>query len=156
MTDQEYSIVVDGDREDAYDVRWAVFVEEQSVDPDIEIDEHEDEAIHFVAYAEDEPVGAARLREPEPGVGKVERLAVLESHRETGLGRQLMEAVERQARAQGIDRLTLHGQVRVAGFYEHLGYERVGEQFMEADIPHVKFITSIDTPEASSQSGQSN
>ena len=144
-----YRIEVDGDREDAYDVRFTVFVEEQGVDPDIEIDEHDDEATHFVAYDDDEPVGAARLREPADGVGKVERLAVLQSHRGEGLGRKLMEAVEAEARREGLERLTLHGQVRVAEFYEHLGYEQVSEEFEEAGIPHVEMEKSIESPGSS-------
>jgi predicted GNAT family N-acyltransferase len=144
MTDPDYRIEVGGDREDAYEVRFAVFVEEQGVDPDIEIDEHEDDAVHFVAYTDDDPVGAARLREPEAGVGKVERLAVLKSHRGNGLGEALMDAVEREARDRGLTTLTLHGQLRVAEFYEYLGYERVSEEFMEAGIPHVEMTKSLD------------
>ncbi|WP_136687938.1 GNAT family N-acetyltransferase [Halorhabdus amylolytica] len=143
MTDSDYRIEIDGDREDAYDVRFAVFVEEQGVDPDIEIDEHDEVATHFVAYADDEPVGAARLREPEAGVGKIERLAVLPAHREEGLGRQLMDVVEREAERWGLQRLTLHGQLRVADFYEHLGYEQVSDEFEEAGIPHVEMEKSI-------------
>ncbi|WP_135661547.1 GNAT family N-acetyltransferase [Halorhabdus rudnickae] len=143
MTANDYRIEVEGDREDAYDVRFAVFVEEQGVDPDIEIDEHDDEATHFVAYADDEPVGAARLREPEDGVGKIERLAVLQSHRGEELGRRLMEAVETEAARQGLTRLKLHGQVRVAEFYEYLGYEQVSDEFEEAGISHVEMVKSI-------------
>lgn len=145
MTATDYRIEVDGDREDAYDVRFAVFVEEQGVDPDIEIDEHEEEATHFVAYADHEPVGAARLREPESGVGKVERLAVLQSHRGEGLGRQLMETVEAEAEREGLEQLILHGQLRVADFYEHLGYEQVSDEFEEAGIPHVEMEKSIES-----------
>ncbi|QGN06911.1 GNAT family N-acetyltransferase [Halorhabdus sp. CBA1104] len=144
MDDSDYRIEGSGDREDAYEVRFAVFVEEQGVDPDIEVDEHEDEAIHFVAYADDEPVGAARLREPEAGVGKVERLAVLQSHRGNGLGKALMNAVEREARDRALTTLTLHGQLRVAEFYEYLGYERASEEFMEAGIPHVEMTKSLE------------
>lgn len=150
MSDSDYRIEIEGDREDAYDVRFAVFVEEQGVDPDIEIDEHEEEATHFVAYADGEPVGAARLREPEDGVGKVERLAVLQSHRGDGLGRELMEAVEAEARRRGLSRLTLHGQLRVADFYEHLDYEQVSDEFEEAGIPHVEMEKSIE-PSGSSR-----
>lgn len=144
MNTPQYRIEVDGDRQDAYAVRWTVFVDEQGVDPDIEIDEHEDQAVHFVAYGGDKPVGAARLREPNPGVGKVERLAVVADYRGSGLGRKLIEAVERHARETGIDTLTLHGQVRVAEFYEHLGYKRVGEPFEEAGIPHVEMVKSLE------------
>mgnify|MGYP000038298559 FL=1 len=154
MTATDYRIEVDGDREDAYDVRFAVFVREQGVDPDIEIDEHEEAATHFVAYADGEPVGAARLREPEDGLGKVERLAVLGSHRGQGLGRELMDAVEAAARRQGLTRLILHGQLRVVDFYEHLGYEQVSDEFEEAGITHVKMAKSIDRAEDSSVSGR--
>ena len=139
----DYRIEVDGDREDAYDVRFTVFVEEQGVDPDIEIDKHEDEATHFVAYADDEPVGTARLREPQDSLGKVERLAVLPAHRGEGLGRQLMDAIEDEAKRWGLERLTLHGQLRVADFYDHLGYEQVSDEFEEAGIPHVEMTKSI-------------
>ncbi|CCQ32608.1 phospholipiddiacylglycerol acyltransferase protein [Halorhabdus tiamatea SARL4B] len=154
MDNTDYRIEVDGDREDAYDVRFAVFVEEQGVDPAIEIDEHEDTATHFVAYADDEPVGATRLREPEDGIGKVERLAVLGFHRGQGLGRQLMDAVEAEARREGLERLTLHGQVRVVEFYEHLGYEQESDEFEEAGITHVKMAKSIDRAEDSSAPGR--
>ncbi|MFB6200855.1 MAG: GNAT family N-acetyltransferase [Halorhabdus sp.] len=139
----DYWIEVDGDREEAFEVRFAVFVEEQGVDPDIEVDDHEDEATHFVAYHDGDPVGAARLREPEDGVGKVERLAVRQSHRGEGLGRRLMDAVETEARRRELTRLTLHGQVRVADFYANLGYEQVSDEFKEAGIPHVEMTKSI-------------
>ncbi|MFC6719332.1 GNAT family N-acetyltransferase [Natrialbaceae archaeon GCM10025810] len=128
----------DRDREDAFAVRRRVFVEEQGVDEEIEYDEYEDESDHFVASDGGEPIGAARLRKYEPGVGKVERVAVLEPRREAGVGRALMGAVERRARDRGLEELKLHSQTRAAGFYRGLGYERVGDEFDEAGIPHVE------------------
>ncbi|AHF98553.1 acetyltransferase [Halostagnicola larsenii XH-48] len=141
--------IADGDRlEDAFSVRQTVFVEEQGVDEDIEYDEYEDEAVHFVAYEDDthseKPIGAARLREPEGGVGKVERVAVLESHRESGVGRALMDALEAKAASAGLETLKLHAQTRAAGFYRGLGYERYGEAFEEAGIPHVAMKKSFE------------
>ncbi len=132
------------EREDAYAVRRTVFVDEQGVDEELEYDEHEDHATHFVAYDGDEPVGAARLREPEDGLGKVERVAVLESRREQGVGEALMRAVEAEARAGGLTKLKLHSQTRAAGFYRSVGYERRGEEFEEAGIPHVKMCKAIE------------
>lgn len=132
------------EREDAYAVRRTVFVDEQGVDEELEYDEHEDHATHFVAYDGDEPVGAARLREPEDGLGKVERVAVLESRREQGVGEALMRAVEAEARAGGMTKLKLHSQTRAAGFYRSVGYERRGEEFEEAGIPHVKMYKAIE------------
>ncbi len=141
--------------EDAVAVRMAVFVDEQGIPEELELDDHEDDAVHFVAYDGDdghdhdgpgghhgndpgEPVGAARLREPEAGVGKVERVAVLAEHRDRGVGAELMDTVESVARARGYDRLVLHSQTTATGFYERLGYERVGDVFEEDGIPHVE------------------
>ncbi|WP_336037951.1 GNAT family N-acetyltransferase [Halobacterium yunchengense] len=123
--------------EDALGVRYAVFVDEQGVPEDLEVDDHEADAVHFVAYDDDgDPVGAARLREYADGVGKVERVAVLESRRGEGWGDALMDAVEAAARER-YDELYLHAQLPAAGFYDRRGYEREGEAFEEAGIPHV-------------------
>jgi len=136
--------------EDALAVRYRVFVDEQGVDPDLEVDDHEEGATHFVAYEDGQPVGVARLRAYDPGeyegpasveyekpVAKVERMAVLRAHRKQGIGRAILESVEERARERGFDRARLHAQIRSSGFYETLGYERVGEAFEEAGIPHV-------------------
>lgn len=123
--------------EDALSVRFDVFVDEQGVPETLEVDEHESESRHFVAYDEaDDPVGAARLREYESGVGKVERVAVLADRRGEGWGDALMDAVEDAAR-KCYDGLYLHAQLPAAGFYDRRGYEREGEAFEEAGIEHV-------------------
>jgi len=74
----------------------------------------------------------------DDGVGKVERVAVRADYRETGLGRAIMERIESLARRRGLDRLELHSQTRVEGFYESLGYETTSGVFEEAGIPHVE------------------
>lgn len=123
---------------DAHAVRRAVFIDEQGVSEAEEMDEKDPEAVHVVAYDDELPVGTARLREPEPGIAKIERVAVRESHREAGLGRELMYAVEDLARLDGMDEAVVHAQIRVEEFYEKLGYETVGDTFDEAGIPHVE------------------
>jgi predicted GNAT family N-acyltransferase len=142
--------------EDALSVRYSVFVDEQGVDPDLEVDDHEEEATHFVAYEDGDPVGVARLRGYDPGedneaptpehddpVAKIERMAVLRSHRGQGVGRTILAAVEERARDRGFEVARLHAQVRSAGFYESLGYERAGAEFEEAGIPHVVMETVL-------------
>ena len=144
----EVRIVGDGaDREDAFAVRRTVFVDEQGVDEDLEYDEHDEldaATVHFVAYEGVDPVGAARLRQPDDGIGKVERVAVLAEHREEGIGRELMDAVEREAERRGLTKLKLHAQTHVEEFYDRLGYERRGEEFEEAGIPHVEMYKRIE------------
>lgn len=124
--------------EDAHAVRRTVFVEGQGVPEAIEMDGLDADAWHIVAYDGDEPVGTARLREPDPGVAKIERVAVRKDYRGQGLGRLLMHELEDVAREQGMDEAVLHGQTVVEGFYESLGYETVSDVFYEADIPHVE------------------
>ncbi|MFU1781771.1 GNAT family N-acetyltransferase [Haloarcula japonica] len=119
-------------------VRKAVFVEEQGVSEDEELDGNDSEAVQFLARDDEYPVGTARLRFPEPTVGKVERVAVREPYRGDGVGAALMRAVEDAARDDGATELKLHAQTHVEPFYEQLGYETVSDEFEEAGIPHVK------------------
>lgn len=128
--------------EDALSVRYDVFVDEQGVPEDLEVDEHEDTATHFVAYDDGAAVGAARLREYEAGVGKVERVAVRKARRGEGVGAALMDAVEAAA-AERFDELYLHAQLHVEGFYADRGYERDGDVFTEAGIEHVAMRQSL-------------
>ena len=127
----------EGDLTDAFAVRQTVFVDEQGVDEAIEYDDNDGDATHVVAYDDGEAIGTARLRATEGATGKVERVSVLAAYREQGIGQLLMDAIEEQAREAGFERLKLHAQTRAAGFYETVGYERYGEEFEEAGIPHV-------------------
>ncbi|WP_424004620.1 GNAT family N-acetyltransferase [Haloarcula salina] len=122
----------------ASEIRMTVFVEEQGVDASEELDGKDPDAVQFLARDGGDPVGTARLRFPEPDVGKAERVAVRESARSDGVGAALMRAVEDAAHENGADVIVLHAQTRVEGFYRKLGYETVGEEFEEAGIPHVE------------------
>lgn len=119
-------------------VRTAVFVEEQGVSEDEELDGNDSDAVQFLARDDEYPVGTARLRFPEPTVGKVERVAVREPYRGDGVGAALMRAVEDAARDDGVTELKLHAQTHVEPFYQQLSYETVSDEFEEAGIPHVK------------------
>jgi predicted GNAT family N-acyltransferase len=126
--------------EDAFDVRRDVFIEEQGVDEDEEMDGRDDEATQFVAYggeSDDYPVGTARVRTPADDVGKVERVAVRETYRRRGVGKALMERVEAWASDHGFETLKLHAQTHVEAFYADLGYETTSDVFEEAGIDHV-------------------
>ena len=123
--------------EDAFDVRRDVFIEEQGVSEDEEMDGRDDDAAQFVAYDDRYPVGTARVRTPEDDVGKVERVAVRETYRRRGVGKALMERVEAWADDHGFETLKLHAQTHVEGFYADLGYETTSDVFEEAGIDHV-------------------
>lgn len=121
--------------QDAYAIRKKVFVEEQHVPLEIEIDEHENDSSHFVLYDENKPVGAGRFRILD-GKGKVERICILSSYRGKGAGLKVMKKIEEFARDLYIKELVLNAQTSAIPFYTKQGYEVVSEEFLDAGIPH--------------------
>jgi len=151
--------VTDDDRAAAFAVRHDVFVTEQGVPADLELDEHDDTAEHVVAYDEpyepNEPyepyegrtaLGAGRLVTEPPGfagtdpvlgpVGHLGRLAVRPEGRGTGLGVALVRAIEARATDLGLRVMVLGAQTQAIGFYERLGYTAYGDVFDDAGLPH--------------------
>ncbi|CAM4094045.1 acetyltransferase [Bacillus manliponensis] len=127
---------------DAFFVRKQVFVDEQHVSAEEEYDQYEKDAQHVVLYDQDIPVGAGRFRIAQ-GIGKMERICVLTSHRKKGAGKLIMDALESVAKEHSLSKLKLHAQTHAENFYHKLGYETVSDVFMEADIPHVVMVKSI-------------
>ncbi len=124
---------------DAYSVRVRVFVDEQQVPPEEEIDQYEETATHFVIYDNEKPIGAGRLRELD-GVGKVERICIEKEYRSKGIGKVLMEAIETEGKLEGFTSFKLNAQVQAIDFYRKLGYEVYSDEFLDAGIPHVTMI----------------
>lgn len=118
----------------ANQIRQKVFVEEQQVDPSLEYDEHESEAIHYLLSVEHEAVATARWRETGKGI-KLERFATLRSFRNKGLGALLLQDILDDTLPLG-KHIYLHSQLKAIPFYERHGFMKIGEQFTEADIEH--------------------
>lgn len=121
--------------DEALAIRREVFVEEQGVPPDREVDGRDDESTHFL-LRDGEPVATARARPYEDWALKAERVAVRPSFRGRGYGAAVMDAVEAHARERGHDAVVLDAQVPVVAFYERLDYEVTSEEFEDAGIPH--------------------
>jgi predicted GNAT family N-acyltransferase len=122
-------------------IRRIVFVEEQGVPKNLEMDELEPECTHFLAWSDDahdleRAVGTARLWVDPGGVAKAQRVAVLAGARGLGVGRVLMCALEEETRARGIATLILGAQISAQPFYEAIGYLAYGDEFDDAGIPH--------------------
>lgn len=141
MTIRTEKITTPEQREQGLQIRKEVFVQEQNVPIELEVDEHEMTATHVIAYDEDgTPVATGRIREYAPGVGKFERIAVSKRARTGGYGRAVMDALEEIGRRElGFCKFVLEAQVHAQGFYEKLGYVNISpEPFLEAGIWHVK------------------
>ena len=120
----------------AFALRVEVFVVEQQVPAELELDEFDDTATHLAALHDDQVVGTARII-ADGGTCKIGRLAVRAAARRGGLGSRLMARAEAIAAGEGAREIVLHAQVSVAGFYRKLGYREEGEVFDEAGIPHI-------------------
>ncbi|AIM17458.1 GNAT family N-acetyltransferase [Neobacillus sedimentimangrovi] len=128
--------------EDAFSIRKMVFVEEQNVPVEEEIDQFEEEAAHFVMYHEGSPIGAGRFRQVDD-YGKVERICVLKEARKLGAGKAIMNAIESYAREKGFQKLKLNAQTHAIPFYAGLGYEVVSDEFLDAGIPHKTMVKHL-------------
>jgi len=127
------------DLEKAFAIRIRVFVKEQGVPAEIELDRDDKRAIHFLASESGKAIGTARVV-MRHGNAKIGRMAVLKSHRRKGVGRKLLTRAVATARRLGAEEIYLHAQVPVIGFYETIGFRCVGRIFYEAGIPHRTMI----------------
>jgi len=123
----------------AYAIRTRVFVREQGVPEEIEMDRDDKRAIHFLAFESGKAVGTARVV-IHRGNAKIGRMAVLKTHRRRGIGTKLLRRALVMAKKQGAQQIYLHAQVPVIGFYETMAFQCVGPVFKEAGIPHRKMI----------------
>ena len=137
---------------DAYAVRRDVFVVEQGVPSELELDSFDATADHLVAYDRERAIGAARLvveaagfEGSDPAYGPVAhlgRIAVRSQARGRGLGVALVAALEARAVERGLRICALSSQTHALGFYERLGYLAHGPQFDDAGLPH-RWMTKL-------------
>ena len=128
---------------DASALRLAVFVQEQGIDPALELDEQDAHCLHAVAYHQGRPVATGRLLPSEQGRSRIGRMAVAQTQRGQGWGRQILLALVQAAQARGDRCVSLHAQCSAQGFYQSAGFSPVGERFIEADIEHIDMQLSL-------------
>ncbi|MER7174713.1 GNAT family N-acetyltransferase [Streptomyces mesophilus] len=138
--------VADEDRAACFLVRKEVFVGEQGVPEEIEYDAYDAGAVHVLAVRTEDgrPLGTGRLlfgaagiaKTGDAAVGSLGRLAVAKPARGLGVGVALVRAIEECAAARGLTAVDLHAQTHALGFYERLGYEVYGPEFLDAGIEH--------------------
>ncbi len=124
-------------------LRHQVFVQEQGVPVELEQDELDAEAHHFLLREEDRCIACARAVSKPEQEWKIGRVAVALSHRGQGLGLALMRAVEDAARLWQQKNLVLDAQLSAQLFYEKMGYRREGETFLDAGIEHRRMRRSL-------------
>jgi predicted GNAT family N-acyltransferase len=119
-------------RAHAAPIRCAVFVEEQAVPHEIEIDAMDERSLHAVAFEAGKPVATGRLLP----AGHIGRMAVLKDWRGRGIGSEMLRVLVEKARSRGAREVFLSAQVQAIDFYRAHGFVEEGAEYLEAGIPH--------------------
>lgn len=122
---------------DAVKIRHQVFVQEQGVPLNREIDKDEAYAIHFVLYEDGHPLATARLLPLADHKIKLQRMAVVKTSRGKGLGLKVIQAAEIFAKEQHFTEIFLGAQLTAEAFYQKAGYLPYGKTFLDAGIQHI-------------------
>jgi len=125
-------------RDAAYAIRYAVFVEEQGIPVELELDDYDPIAEHALAFVDGRCVATARiyLDEQYPSKAKIGRMAVLKDFRGQGIGTVLLGESIRAGMMQGASVFELHAQQSAVPFYAKLQFKPDGAIFDEVGIPH--------------------
>ena len=126
-------------------LRTAVFIEEQGIARADEWDEADATAVHaVVTNLLGMPVATGRLLQQAPGEGRIGRMAVDRALRGSGVGRQLIQALQQAAFERGDRRIVLSAQRSAEGFYQRLGYVPEGAPYDEVGIAHIGMARSFE------------
>ena len=125
--------------EDICAIRYRVFVEEQNVPEELEIDGLDNEAKHVLAFVDEVPIGTGRILSD----GHIGRLAVLKKYRRQGAGKLIMKELMKWAQDMSLEKVWLSSQWHAHSFYLDLGFVCVGEIYEEAGIDHIKMFRSL-------------
>lgn len=130
------------DMSDVLEIRRIVFIVGQDVPEDLERDGKDGEAIHLIALHEGQAIGTARLL-VEGNTAKIGRVSVLEELRGQGHGTALMQFALDELRREAVTVAKLASQTHALGFYEALGFQAHGPEFMDAGILHRDMILTL-------------
>jgi len=135
-------------------IRFSVFVDEQNVPAELEIDEFDPAALHVLARDPDgRPAGTGRYyAEPAaPGRAHIGRMAVLPEFRRAGCGAAILQTLLQRAAEAGFSEAFLQAQVHATGFYTKFGFQPTGETYLECDIPHQDMLLDLRKDERKSE-----
>ena len=123
----------------ALEIREKVFIQEQQVARDLEV-ENEDQARYYLLLLDEKPVGTARWRKTSEGI-KLERFAVLPEYRNQNLGSEILRVVLADLKNR-TEKVYLHSQLKAIPYYQRQGFEKHGPMFTEANIRHFMMVWS--------------
>jgi N-acetylglutamate synthase-like GNAT family acetyltransferase len=98
--------------------------------------EQEKEDILMGAFEDDRLLGCCLMTRMDATTVRLRQMAVPNNMQGKGIGRALMIFAENIARDLGYKKLCMHARTSAVGFYQKLGYNINGGEFMEVTIPH--------------------
>ena len=128
---------------EAYSIRSLVFIEEQGVPQEIEIDEWDPLAQHALAYEDGYCIATGRLVKLQDGSAQIGRMAVLAQFRKQGIGSKVLTTLIEYGKSLGAFKFILHSQLTAIPFYEKQGFIANGPIYDEAGIAHRNMILLI-------------
>ena len=129
-------------------LRIKVFVEEQKVPMELELDEKDnsEHTVHIGYFNDNKLIGVARLIDLDKDVIHIGRVVIDKEYRGQGIGRELIIGCENIAQ-QILKRkiiIELSAQIQAENFYKSLGYNRVNDKiYLDAGIEHVDMRKEI-------------
>ncbi|MBC2704409.1 GNAT family N-acetyltransferase [Desulfobacula sp.] len=114
-------------------IRNAVFTDEQHIDPDMDFDGQDRDAVHVLSICNGNYAGTGRMLKD----GHIGRLAVLKDYRGQGLGAKMVLSLVKEAENRGMKRIYLGAQKHAVGFYKKLGFSVYGDPYTEVNIEHI-------------------
>ena len=125
-------------------LRSEVFVDEQDVPAELEVDELDATALHAVVLNKlGQAVATGRLLQPQAHVAQIGRMAVSKPLRGGHLGQMVIESFIEAARKRGDREVLLHAQCSAEGFYRRLGFKAHGDIFDDAGIEHIEMTLQL-------------
>ncbi|MEM7193505.1 MAG: GNAT family N-acetyltransferase [Pseudomonadota bacterium] len=121
-------------------LRVKVFVEEQDVPLELEVDDMDSDYKHAAAFDSGGAlIGTGRLLPS----GKIGRMAVLSDYRNQGVGRKILDALVEQAKTSKLKSIYLDSQLTAVNFYKKSGFVPQGEIFLDAGIEHITMTRNL-------------
>ena len=120
-------------------IRYKVFVGEQKVPEELEIDGLDGQAKHVLALVDGVPIGTGRILSD----GHIGRVAVLKDYRGLGIGKSIMKDLIKWAQNMNLEKVWLSSQWHAHSFYLDLDFVCVGEIYKEAGIDHIKMFRTL-------------
>jgi predicted GNAT family N-acyltransferase len=127
----------------AFNIRREVFIKEQGIPEDLEFDKFDTYAKHFVVYDAEEIIGTARLLYGTSFV-KIQRVAILSNQRKKGAGKYMMGYLLERLKDDKQKMILIDAQTRSEKFYQKFGFKRMGSEFKDCGIPHVKLFLKFE------------